>query len=92
MNSAVCRSTAPRFSATAGASLAYSEDGSGLTAVLFQRQLSAFESEVLAVGFGSRPGFRRSDRNALNLPFTAVRYTADDCVITVSRPEGGNPE
>jgi hypothetical protein len=53
MNSAVYRSTAPRFSAMAVASLAHSEDGSGLTAVLFQRQLSAFESEVLAVGFGS---------------------------------------
>lgn len=56
MNSAVCRSTAPRFSATAIASLGYSEDGSDLTAVLCQRQLSAIESEVLAVGFGSGAG------------------------------------
>lgn len=60
MNSAVCRSKVPRFSAAAAASLAYSEDGSGLTAVLFQRQPSALDSEVLVVGFGSAANGRRS--------------------------------
>jgi hypothetical protein len=43
------------------------EDASGSTAVLFQRQLSALSSEVLAVGFMSSFASRFAKRAARSL-------------------------